>query len=226
MQVGSLRRLPVAAGIVLATFGLSGCHHDSPTPTSSSSPTSPASSPTTEQSAAADGACAGGTTDKGGGDRLQISFVVSQDGSTICNLRGEVEIACASMSAANDSLLPYSDSNAISVDSDGSFSDQYALGSGSLTVNGTVDDEKSAHGTFEFHETSCTSGTIPWQVPYTGSPTSTTQPGASSSCNNPCGSFGGVTVEVTGVDGGTVTSSTSGSTGEAALIVTATVSND
>lgn len=171
-------------------------------------------SPTSGNSA---GGCSAGTTYAGGGPAA-FTIAFSQSSGSICGLSGKVFVACASLAGSADHYWTYSDPNTIAENSDGSFSDRYTLGSGTATVTGHIDGSGTAHGTFLFQETSCSSDTINWQVPYSAA-SATATAGTAACSPQPCGSIGGFTAAVSGVKNGTAAD------GEGVWIVEATVTN-
>lgn len=238
---GNIRRDCARLGALVATAALTvvlaGCNSGSSkssasTTTGSVAPAdssqTPASSTAATDATASSAACGSdGTTYSGGGPAaFTIAFTESSDQNSICGLNGKVFVGCAGSSASADHYWTYSDPHAtIAEGSDGTFSDKYTLGNGTVTVSGQIGDNGTASGTFLFAEPYCSSQTVSWKVPYSSTASTAASP---SDCSpQPCGKVGAFTAAVSGVSNATwVNPKYPASAGQPVWVVDATITND
>lgn len=141
----------------------------------------------------------------GGGEQGSVTIAFDASSSSITGLNGAALLGCNS---GNFTLTPFTVNSTIPLGANGSFSKTQTIQDSStvtavLSVQGTLDGSGHASGTVSYILAGvCDSGSHPIQWVASTSSASTSPAASSSSCSpQPCGTDGGVTLAVTGLNG-------------------------
>lgn len=200
MKTSASSGVTVVVALLFSLVVLAGCGK-------SGSSTGGGGSATTSVTSANNGGAVGHYS--GGGEQGSVTISFDASSSAVTNLAGQVLLDCPGDQNPYN-LTPWSVESSTDLGSDGSFTanqtvDASGSSSAEIEVQGKLDGSGHASGTMSYIEPGvCDSGAQPigWTASIGGTDTSptTSTPSRNSCSPQPCGTSGGVSLSVTGLD--------------------------